>query len=847
VSRLSPPVPGAGRILAFVAGIAVLCLSPVARADPARQTDLFDFGWRFHLGDTPGAEASAFDDSTWRPLDLPHDWSIEGPYDEKAATGGSGGYLPTGIGWYRKTFSLPDADKGRRIDVQFDGVYEHSTVWVNGHEAGMRPYGYSTFAYDISPYLNFGAAPNVIAVRVDNSQQPNSRWYSGSGIFRHTWLITADTLRIAPWGVLVTTPDVSPDSATVNVRVHVRNGRASAQKVEVRELLLDGEGALVAPQPAAGAASETEIGPGAEGDVASTLTVAKPRLWSPDSPALYRVRTEVLVAGEVVDQADTGFGIRHVDFDVDRGLLINGQQVKMRGMCIHQDGGAVGSAVPEAVLERRLRLLREMGCNAIRCSHNPMAPEFYDICDRLGMLVMDEAFDEWTVRKPQLKFGYSDVFTDWYERDLVDFIHRDRNHPCVVIWSAGNEIGEQGAPNGPDILRKLVDVFHREDPTRPVTAAMDNIFNQNGPAPEAFTSQLDIVGYNYVDRWGSRRETQYTDDREHFKGRRFVGTEESSVAGTRGEYRFGSLLDDNDSDDLLVLGRGPVGALYVAASVRAASLWRFTAIHDYVIGEFVWTGIDYLGESRWPRKLTAFGALDSCGFRKDSYYFYQSLWTDAPMVHLLPHWNWPGAAGTVVPVVAYSNCAAVELFLNGRSLGVKSREFPSEGVTGAWNNYAEPKIEATTSDMQLVWDVQYEPGELKAVGYDRLGHVSAQEIVRTAGQAASLELSVERPVITSGVRDVASVTVRAVDADGVFVPLAENQVSFDVSGPAKLIGVDNGDPESHASYQGSTRALFNGMALALLQSTPDQGTIRITAHSEGLKDASLEIAAHAAP
>jgi beta-galactosidase len=847
VSLLNPPLLGSRSVIAFVVGFALVGLSQAARADSDRQTDLFDFGWRFHLGDTPGAEASAFDDSAWRPLDLPHDWSIEGPYDEKAATGGSGGYLPTGIGWYRKTFSLPEADKGRRLDVQFDGVYEHSTVWVNGHEAGMRPYGYSTFTYDISPYLNFGAAPNVIAVRVDNSQQPNSRWYSGSGIFRHTWIIATDTLRISPWGVLVTTPDVSPDSATVNVRVHVRNGRSSSQKVEVREQLLDGEGALVAPQPAAGAAAATEIGPAEESDVVSTLTVAKPRLWSPDTPSLYRVRTEVLVAGEVVDQVDTGFGIRHVEFDVDRGLLINGQQVKMRGMCIHQDGGAVGSAVPEAVLERRLLLLRDMGCNAIRCSHNPMAPEFYDICDRLGMLVMDEAFDEWTLRKPQLKFGYSDIFADWYERDLVDFIHRDRNHPCVVIWSAGNEIGEQGAANGPDVLRKLVAVFHREDPTRPVTVAMDNIFNQNGPAPEAFTSQLDIVGYNYVDRWGPRRETQYTDDRERYKGRRFVGTEESSVAGTRGEYRFGSLLDDNDSDDLLVLGRGPVGPLYVAASVRAASLWRFTAVHDYVIGEFLWTGIDYLGESRWPRKLTAFGALDSCGFRKDSYYFYRSIWTDTPMVHLLPHWNWPGAAGTVVPVVAYSNCAAVELFLNGKSLGVKSREFPSEGVTGAWNNYAEPKIEATTADMQLVWDVQYEPGELKAVGYDRLGHVSAQEIVRTAGPAARLELSVDRPAIASGVRDVASVTVRALDADGVFVPLADNQVAFDVSGPAKLIGVDNGDPESHASYQGSTRALFNGMALALLQSTPDPGSIRITAHSEGLKDATLEIAAHAAP
>jgi beta-galactosidase len=836
----------AGWLSACALGIAAAGFAQSARAESGRQAELFDFGWRFHRGDAPGGENASFDDTSWRSLDLPHDWSIEGPYDEKAATGGSGGYLPTGIGWYRKTFSLPESDRGRRLAVQFDGVYEHSTVWVNGHEAGTRPYGYSSFTYEISPYLNFGSTPNVIAVRVDNSQQPNSRWYSGSGIFRHTWLVATDPLQIAPWGVFVTTPDVSAEAATVTVRVHVRNGRSSAQQIEVRELLLDGEGVLEPLQPAGAAAGTAEIAAGEERDIESTFTVKAPRLWSPLEPSLYRVRTQIVVAGGVVDASDTQFGIRRVEFDVDRGLLINGAPFKMRGMCLHQDGGAVGSAVPEAVLERRLRLLRDMGCNSIRCSHNPMAPEFYDLCDRLGLLVMDEAFDEWTYRKPQIKFGYSDVFADWYERDLVDFIHRDRNHPCVVMWSAGNEIGEQGAPNGPEILHKLIAVFHREDPTRPVTAAMDNIFNQSGPAPEAFTSQLDIVGYNYVDRWGTRRETQYTDDRERFRNRRFVGTEESGVAGTRGEYQFGSLLDDNDSDDHLVLGRGPKGPLYVAATVRAASLWRFAATHDYVIGEFLWTGIDYLGESRWPRKLTAFGALDSCGFKKDSYYFYQSIWTDAPMLHLLPHWNWPDRAGSVVPVIAYTNCAAVELFLNGRSLGVKSREFPSEGVTGSWNNYAHPKIEATTGDLQLVWDVPYEPGELKAVGYDRRGQVAAQAAVQTAHEAAGLEVTVDRSSITSGARDVASVTVRALDANGVFVPLADNQVTFDVSGPGKLIGVDNGDPESHASYQGSTRALFNGMALALVQSTPESGTIRITARSEGLKDAQIDITTLAA-
>jgi beta-galactosidase len=825
----------------------------LARGAEARQNDLFDFGWRFHLGAAQSPETPAFDDSTWRSLDLPHDWSIEGPYDPNAPAGGSGGYLPTGLGWYRKTFLLPEGARGRRVSVQFDGVYEHSTVWINGHEAGTRPYGYSSFIYDLTPYVAFGSAANVIAVRVDNSLQPNSRWYSGSGIFRHTWLTVTDPLHIAPWGVYVTTPDVSPASATVEVRTHLVNSGASGQHFELRTQILDDAGN---PIPAQGdaqglqQAAETkseDVAGGDEHDVETKLVLHNPRLWAPGSPALYRVRSEILSAGAVVDATETVFGVRRVEYDVNRGLLINGSPVKMKGMCLHHDGGAVGAAVPEAVLERRLRLLQEMGCNAIRCSHNPEAPEFYDICDRLGLLVLDEAFDEWTVRKPQIKFGYSDSFNDWFARDLVDFIRRDRNHACVVMWSAGNEIGEQTSPAGADVLRKIVEVFHREDPTRPVTAAMDNIYNQNGEAPDAFTGQLDIVGYNYVDRWGARRESQYTDDREHYPARRFLGTEESTVAGARSDYRFGSLLGDNDSDDELLLGKGPVGALYVASSIRAASLWRFAATHDYVIGEFIWTGFDYLGESRWPRKSSYFGCLDSCGFKKDAFYFYQSIWTDAPMIHLLPHWNWPERAGGIVPVVAYSNCAAVELFLNGRSLGVKAREFPSEGVSGAWNTYDKPKVDPTTADMQFVWDVAYEPGELKAVGCDRYGAIVATTVLRTAHQAAALEVTVDRAALKAGARDVAHVTVRALDADGTFVPLADNPVTFELTGPAKLIGVDNGDPESHESYQGDTRALFKGMALALVQSTASPGAVTLTARSPGLREAAVAISTGAAP
>ena len=810
-------------------------------ASAPRDTSLFDFGWRFHLGDASGAEAASFDDSAWRGLDLPHDWSIEGPYDEHAVSGGSGGYLPTGIGWYRKSFTLPELAKGRRIAIRFDGVYQHSTVWVNGHELGFRPYGYATFQYDITPYVTFGSSANVVAVRVDNSEQPSSRWYSGSGIYRHTWLIMTDPLHADPADIVVTTPVVTSDVATIKVRVRAHNDRTGRETVALRLALVDPSG-KPAPAAAAGQGSASQsLAPGAEGDLESDIVLPSPQLWGPDSPVLYRLRTELVAGGEVADSVETPIGLRTADFDVNRGLLIDGRPVKLRGFCIHQDGGAVGSAVPDALLEHRIALLKELGCNAIRCSHNPMAPELYDICDRLGILVMDEAFDEWTIRKPQIKFGYSDYFRDWFERDITDLVRRDRNHPCVVIWNAGNEIGEQTDPSGPGILRRILAVFHREDPTRPVTVAMDNIFNQNGEAPTAFTEQLDVVGYNYVDRWGSRRETQYSDDREAFPHRKFVGTEETGVPSVRGEYKFGSLLGVNDSEDVLVLGQGRESALYVPATLRVSSLLRFATVHDYVSGQFFWTGFDYLGESQWPRKLASFGPFDTCCFKKDSFYFFQSIWTDRPMLHLLPHWNWANRAGQVIPVVAYSNCAAVELHLNGRSLGLKAREFPSEGVAGAWNTYAKPKIMSTSADLQFVWDVPYEPGELKAVGYDREGRVVAEDVVRTAKEVARLEIACDHSSLASGRRDIGLVSVRALDAEGVPVPGASNEVTFTVKGPATLVGVDNGDPESHESYTGHTRALFNGRAVAILQSTKQEGPVVVTASVNGLPAVELTL------
>jgi beta-galactosidase len=809
-----------------------------------RERESFDLGWRFHLGDAPTAEQPAFADHNWRALDLPHDWSIEGPYDQQAPTGGGGGYLPAGIGWYRKTFAMPEATRGRQAIVQFDGVYQRSTVWINGHELGNRPYGYSTFFYDLTPYLRYGAEPNVIAVRVDNSVQPNSRWYSGSGIYRHVWLTVSDPLAVAPFGVFVTTPEVSSDAATVNVQTQVRNGRSSTARFVLHSEVLDQRGQPLSP-PVTATSPIAEVGSGAEIGLEAVLSVSSPRLWSPESPALYRLRTEVRHEGAAIDTVETSFGIRQLDYDLHRGLLINGVPVKLRGMCLHHDAGAVGAAVPIAVLERRLRLLQEMGCNAIRTGHKPLAPEFYDLCDRLGIMVMNEAFDEWTLGKARVNGGYSAYFNQWFERDVVDFVRRDRNHPSVVMWSAGNEIPEQWDPNGPAVLGKLVEVFRREDPTRPITSGLDNIFNQNGPAPEAFTDQLDIVGYNYVDRWGMRRETHYEDDRHQFPQRRFVGTEITSAGGLRGDYRFGPLVGSVAPRGPENPTAGPEGALYVRTALHAASLWRFTATRSYVIGDFAWTAFDYLGESRWPRKGATFGPLDTCGFKKDSFYFYQSIWTSEPMVHLLPHWNWPDRVGKVVPVVVYSNSAAVELFLNGRSLGAKAREFPAQGAVGGWNTYALPQIRSTTGDMQLVWDAVYEPGELRAVAYDRNGAVVAEKTVRTAGEPAALEVTVDRQTIAADGRDVAHLTVRALDANGVFVPLADNRLTFEVSGPGKLIGVDNGDLANHESYQSNSRSLHFGMALALVQSTRETGPTRIVVRSPGLPDAAVVIASDA--
>jgi beta-galactosidase len=731
------------------------------------------------------------------------------------------------------------ADRGRVVTLEFDGVYQNSEVWINGQYLGLRPYGFVPFAYELTPYLKFDAE-NVVAVKVDNSSQTNCRWYSGSGIYRHTWLLKTNALRVAHWGTYVTTTRVSTESAIVEVKTRVVNGGKARAQCILTTLIWGGDGKLAHGAPD----TSQMIEEGGEYEFVQQITIDKPNLWSPLSPYLYRVYSQVredyfTAAARVGSQAATAldaywtpFGIRVAVFDARRGFLLNGEHIKLNGACLHQEAGCVGSAVPEAMWVRRLTLLKEMGCNAIRTSHNPYAEEFLDLCDRMGFLVMNEAFDEWKSPKGQMKNGYHLYFDEWYERDLLNFIHRDRNHPSVVLWSAGNEVPDQNDPEGPDTLRKLLRVFHAEDPTRPVTVACDHIASEPTAVRPEFLAQLDVVGYNYVDRWRERAQLYYSIDHDAFPQRPVIGTESSGMGGVRGEYR--SLFPAPPVP--AAGGQTPARPLMGGGrSIDTEQLWKFVGAYDYVSGDFMWTGIDYLGEARWPAKASSSGVIDTCGFKKDGFYFYQSQWTAKPMLHLFPHWNWKGREGEFIPVTCYTNCDTVELFINGRSVGVRGYEFPRYGMQDRYGNVA-PRGRAlrTTADLHLSWDVPYEPGTLKAVGTkDGIAVVTME--VSTTGEIAAIRLSADRTEISADRRDVAHIVVEVIDEHGRVVPLADNEITFEVLGDGKLIGVDNGNPQSHDSYKVNRCKAFNGMCLAVVQSTAKAGSMTIAASSEGLR------------
>jgi beta-galactosidase len=790
----------------------------------------FDLGWKFSRGDFPGAQMPEFSDSGWRALDLPHDWSIEGPFDEKESSSFCGAYLPTGIGWYRKRFHLPDSYKDKKLTIEFDGVYQNSEVWINGQWLGKRPYGYVPFFYDFTPYISFGKE-NVVAVKADNSHQTNCRWYSGSGIYRHTWLLSTNKVHIAPWGTFVSSPQVSKDTATLRINTKIQNEGKDAARCNLVSSLLDRDGKVIQT-----AEATQEIATGAEYEFVQQINVDRPRLWWVADPYLYKVRSSVRILNASVDEYDTPIGIREAVFDAGKGFVLNGERVKLNGVCLHHDGGCLGAAVPERVWERRLEILRDMGCNAIRTSHNPYAAEFLDLCDRMGFLVMNEAFVEWKVPKGQIgPNGYANYFDEWYGRDVQNFVRRDRNHPSVVLWSAGNEIGDQGTPQGPETLGKLLKVFHAEDPTRMVTAGCDHIHSE--PASEEATPEflalLDVVGYNYVDRWRDRREKYYSVDRHAFPQRRFIGTESEAMGGIRGEY-----------PDLFPTNAPAAGFFQFlrGRNVDVEQLWKFVDTYDYVAGDFMWTGIDHLGEARWPMKGSSSGVIDTCGFKKDGFYFYQSQWTDKPVLHVFPHWNWQGKEGHIVPVTCFTNCDTVELFLNDRSLGVKGYAFPRLGMEGRWGNLPDrAKVLRTTGDLHLSWDVPYEPGALKAIG-TKDGKIVATAEIFTTGQPASIGLSSDRESLVIDQRDVAHLTVYILDDKGLAVPTADNEVTFEIDGAGSLLGTDNGNPASHEDYNSKRRKAFNGSCLAIVKSNGKAGQIQVRAVSPPLQSARVIIA-----
>ncbi len=653
----------------------------------------FNKDWKFRLGETPGASAISFDDKDWRSLNLPHDWSIEGKFDKDNPAGTGGGALPGGIGWYRKTFTLSASDKGKNVFIDFDGVYRKSEVWINGHSLGMRPNGYISFRYDLGPYLKWGGQQNSIAVRVDNSDQPNSRWYSGSGIYRNVWLVTTGKLFVDHWGTYITTPQIDAQSATLAIKVKVNNEGSKNSEVVLKTMVVDASGATVVS-----AATEASVKAGAINEVSQTAKVPMPHLWSVDDPYLYQVITQVISGGQVVDIYRTPIGIRSFVFDTDKGFLLNGKPVKINGVCDHHDLGCLGSAVNKRGLERQLEILKAMGCNGIRTSHNPPAPELLDLADKMGFIVMDEAFDMW--KKQKTKYDYHLDWDKWHKIDLQDQVLRDRNHPSVFIWSIGNEIPEQwnkdSAADG--IALELRNIVRSLDITRPITSAINN----HNPLTDGIlrSGALDLVGFNYD-------QNQYPDFPKKFPGQKFLATETVSALETRGHYdmpsdsirRWPHRLDGNNptlkmgNPDLTVSAYDNCSAPWGSTHEET---WKVIKKYDFLSGQFIWTGFDYIGEPTpypWPARSSYFGIIDLAGFPKDQYYMYQSEWTDKPVLHIFPHWNWK--RGDTVDVWAYYNQAdEVELFLNGKSLGVRKKK---------------------GDDLHVMWRVVYEPGPIRAI------------------------------------------------------------------------------------------------------------------------------------
>ncbi len=822
--------------------ILILLIPVITVSLSAREVENFNKGWRFALNidEAQNITSDDYDDSGWRTLDLPHDWAIEGDFDEHNPSGTGGGALPGGMGWYRKTFKADKKDRGMVFMIEFDGVYMNSSVYINGHLLGTRPYGYISFSYDLTPYINWDG-DNVIAVKVDNSDQPNSRWYSGCGIYRDVRIVKTGLIRVAQWGTYVRTDRISQGKALVRLNVSIIDEEPIISKVirtlTVTSTVKDSNGKKVASSSTSRQLEFREVL-----NLEDSIMVEHPHLWSVDDPYMYTLVTNVSVNGKQVDTYETPFGIRTIEFRADSGFYLNGEHVRINGVCNHHDLGCLGAATNERAIERQLEILKAMGCNGIRCSHNPPSPILLDLCDRMGFLVMDEAFDMWRRRKTDR--DYARFFDDWYERDLTDLVVRDRNHPSIVLWSIGNEVLEQWSDAKADTLSleqanlilnmghsedqlaqegemsvnslitaRLAGIIKQLDPTRPVTAGC----NEPSPGNHLFRSgAIDVIGYNYHNQ-------NVPSVPRLFPGKPFIITESVSALMTRGFYEMPS---DKMMTRPIRWDRPYFNETFSCSAYdNVCTPWGshheenliFLNKQPFVAGQYIWTGFDYIGEPTpygWPARSSYFGIIDLAGFPKDIYYLYQSEWTDTPVLHLFPHWNWePGEQ--VDMWCYYNNADEVELYINGVSQGVRHKD---------------------AEHLHVVWNVSFEPGTVKVVARKDGVETASQEI-HTAGEPAQIRLTPDRSKIKSNGTDLSFVTVEILDKEGNLCPNADNPVQFEVNGMGFIAGVDNGSPISLERFKDNKRKAFYGKCLVVLQSNGKKGNIKLKAESEGLKHA----------
>ncbi len=785
----------------------------------AQRTEMtLEKGWKFTKGDFPDAIKPDFNDSQWAYVSVPHDWAIYGPFDktvdmqviaitqnnEKAATEKTGrtGALPfIGVGWYRIAFEVPEFQKSKQVLLTFDGAMSEAQVFVNGKKVGERPYGYSYFYFDITSYLNPNGN-NLLAVRLENKPK-SSRWYPGAGIYRKVQIIVKDEVNFEHWGTFITTPFISDETAKVNIKTKV-NG----SDVKLVTTIKDSDGKEIT------SGSTTQM----FGDeLEQNLAVPNPKLWSPETPNLYFAVLQVFQNNVLKDEQTIRFGIRKIEFKADEGFFLNGKVTKFKGVCLHHDLGPLGAAVNKAALRRQLAILKDMGCNAIRSAHNMPSLEQVELCDEMGFMMVAESFDEWA--KPKVQNGYNRFFNDWAEKDIQNLVRATRNHPSIVMWSAGNEVPDQWGNEGIKRLKFLQDLFHKEDPTRLVTVGMDQVANtlKNG-----FGAMLDIPGLNY-------RLPLYGEAREKFPQGFILGSETASTLSSRGVYKFPvEFAKDKKYKDLQC-------SSYDFECCNWSNIpdddfvWQDD--YDWVIGEFVWTGFDYLGEPTpyddfWPSRSSYFGICDLAGLPKDRYYLYRSRWnTKDETLHILPHWNWEGREGETTPVFVYTNYDSAELFVNGKSQGIQKKN-----------------KDTNTQRYRLMWmDVKYEPGTLKVVAFDKAGKPVAEKEIHTAGKPHHLVLSTDKKELSADGKDLAYVTVSVVDKAGNLCPTADNQLQFNVSGAGTYRAACNGDATSVEQFHLPTMKTFNGKLVVTVQSSEKAGEIELEVSGKGLKKAGITI------